>query len=208
MLATKPMNEFLDELASSSPAPGGGSVSALAGAIGAALTSMVCRLTIGKKKYADVRQEMESVLQQSEELRMELSQLIDEDSIAFNNVMAAFGLPKETEGQQEARSAAIQEATKRATLVPLDVMRLSERALGLVRIVAERGNKNSITDAGVAALMLHAACEGAALNVRINLASLKDEESVRQTREMMENCAMRVTLARDDVLAIVGRSLG
>jgi formiminotetrahydrofolate cyclodeaminase len=174
MLTAKTVNEFLDEVASSSAAPGGGSVSALAGSLGAALTSMVCRLTIGKKKYADVQTEMEETLKKSEALRANLTTMIDDDTQAFNKVMAAFGMPKETEGQKEQRSEAIQEATKSATLVPLRLMSLCEEGIGLARTVAAEGNKNSLSDAGVALLLLQAAAHGAEFNVRINLGSLED----------------------------------
>ena len=126
MLTEKAVSQFLDELASNSPAPGGGSVAALAGAAGAALASMVCNLTIGKKKYVDVQGEMVAVLQQTEALRNELAALIDKDTEVFNTVMAAYGLPKGTEQEQAARTAAIQEATKSATLVPLQVMTVCE----------------------------------------------------------------------------------
>jgi formiminotetrahydrofolate cyclodeaminase len=178
MLTTKTVSEFLDEVASNSPAPGGGSVSALAGSLGAALTSMVCRLTIGKKKYADVHTEMEDTLKKSEALRANLTAVIDEDTQAFNKVMAAFGMPKETEVQKEQRSKAVQEATKFATLVPLRLMSLCEEGVALSRIVAERGNKNSLSDAGVALLLLQTAAKGGELNVRINLAGLEDKRFV------------------------------
>ncbi len=175
MLTTKSVHEFLDALASSSPAPGGGSVAALAAALGAGLTAMVCRLTIGKKKYTDVQSEMERILTEAEELRAQASRLVDEDTEAFLEVMAAFGLPKETPEQQERRTIAIQEATKRATLVPLKVMQVCEVGIELARRVAEKGNKNSLSDAGVAALMLQAACTGAAMNVRINIGGIEDK---------------------------------
>jgi formiminotetrahydrofolate cyclodeaminase len=135
---------------------------------------MVCRLTIGKKKYADVQTEMEETLKKSEALRANLTTMIDDDTQAFNKVMAAFGMPKETEGQKEQRSEAIQEATKSATLVPLRLMSLCEEGIGLARTVAAEGNKNSLSDAGVALLLLQAAAHGAEFNVRINLGSLED----------------------------------
>ncbi len=181
MLVDKTIEGFLTEVASNSAAPGGGSAAALAGALGAALTAMVCRLTIGKKTYTEVQEEMEAVLKEAEELRTEFTVLIDEDTTAFNGVMTAFSLPKNTDQEQLARSVAIQEATKAAATVPLRVMQLCERAMPLATIVAKKGNVNSISDAGVAAAMLHAACIGAALNVRINLATLKDEAFVEQT---------------------------
>ncbi|MEX1274402.1 MAG: cyclodeaminase/cyclohydrolase family protein [Bacteroidota bacterium] len=205
MLTEKTVDEFLDELASDSPAPGGGSVAALAGATGAALTAMVCRLTIGKKKYAEVQEEMESILQEAEELRRELTRLVDEDTEAFNRVMAAFGLPKETTEQQERRAAAIQEATREATLVPLRVMKLVDRSLPLAVRVAEKGNKNSASDAGVAALMLQAACSGAALNVRTNLGSLKDESFVRETTGQVKEIVQRVEAGVMETLAYVNK---
>ena len=208
MLIDKTFSQFLDELASSSPAPGGGSVAALAGAVGAALASMVCSLTIGKKKYADVQDEMKAVLEQTELLRKELTQLIDKDTEAFNSVMAAFGLPKWTEQEQATRSAAIQEATKAATLVPLSVMRTCEKALLHARTVAQKGNKNSASDAGVAALMLQAGCAGAALNVRINLGGLNDAAFVQEITQQSAEIARNVEKMTREVLAEVEKSLG
>lgn len=178
-MPTRPtLKSFLDELASSSPAPGGGSVAALAGALGAALTSMVCNLTIGKKKYAAVEGEMREVLGQAEGLREQFTELVERDTAAFNKVMESFALPKESEAQRALRSAAIREATKEATMIPLEVMKHCIDGLALAQIVAARGNGNSVSDAGVSGLMFHAACESAALNVRINLASLGDNEFV------------------------------
>ena len=208
MLIDKTVSQFLDELASNSPAPGGGSVAALAGAAGAALASMVCNLTIGKKKYAEVQDEMKAVLEQTELLRKELTQLIDKDTEAFNSVMAAFGMPKGTEQEQAARSAAVQEATKAATLVPLSVMRTCEKALLHARTVAQKGNKNSASDAGVAALMFQAGCGGAALNVRINLGGLNDAAFVQQIVQQSDEIARNVEKATREVLAEVEKSLG
>lgn len=178
MITALTVNDFLNETASNSPAPGGGSVSALAASLGAALTSMVCRLTIGKKKYVDVQSEIEKVLKKSEELRTKFTAIIDEDTAAFNQVMAAYGMPKETDSQKAQRSAVIQEATKFATLIPLKLMELCVEAIDLVKTVSERGNQNSFSDVGVAALMIRTGCEGAALNVRINLKSIKDKPFV------------------------------
>jgi methenyltetrahydrofolate cyclohydrolase len=208
MLIDKTVSQFLDELASSSPAPGGGSVAALAGSVGVALTSMVCNLTIGKKKYADVQDDMKAVVEQTELLRKEMARLIDQDTAAFNAVMAAFGLPKGTETEQAARSAAIQEATKAATLIPLSVMRTCEKALLHARTVAQKGNKNSASDAGVAALMLQASCLGASLNVRINLSGLKDSEFVRKVAQQAAEIVRNVEQTTREVLAEVEKSLG
>jgi formiminotetrahydrofolate cyclodeaminase len=178
VVSKKTVGDFLDDVASSSPAPGGGSVAALSGALGTALISMVCQLTIGKKKYADVEEDMKKVLGEAEPLRDILSRLVEKDTRAFQKVMETYALPKDTEPQKALRSAAIREATKEATLVPLEVMKHCIDALALSQEVASKGNVNSISDAGVSAHMLHAACEAAALNVKINLASLDDAEFV------------------------------
>lgn len=208
MLTEKTVTQFLDELASHSPAPGGGSVAALAGAAGAALASMVCNLTIGKKKYAGVQDEMAAVLQHTEAVRKELTLLIDRDTEAFNTVMAAYGMPKVTEQEQAARTAAIQEATKAATLIPLQVMKVCEQAIGFVLAVAQKGNKNSASDAGVAALMLRAGCAGAALNVRINLGGLTDAGFVQQVSEQYKGIVANVENGTRDVLSAVDQSMG
>lgn len=199
----KTLTGFLDEVASSSPAPGGGSVAALAGALGAALTSMVCNLTIGRKKYADVEEEMRRVVKQSEELRAQFTSLMDQDTEAFNKVMEAFGLPKENEAQRALRDAAITAATKEATLVPLEVMKHCIDGLALAQKVAAKGNTNSVTDAGVAALMLNAACEAAALNVRINLKNLSDTEFVNWKTDEMESILRTSRKMLEEVQTVV-----
>ena len=207
MLTTKTVNEFINDVASGSPAPGGGSVAALAGALGTALTAMVSNLTIGKKKYLDVQGEMERVLKQSETLRASFAKLIDDDAEAFNTVMCAFNLPKETEEGKTKRAAAIQQSTKNATEIPLRVMQLCEQALVLTQAAAEKGNVNSISDAGVAALMLHAACLGAKLNVQINLGSLKDSLFVQETISRTEILSKRVEAMSREILKRVNESL-
>jgi formiminotetrahydrofolate cyclodeaminase len=200
MLTTKSVNEFINELASNSPAPGGGSVAALAGALGTALTSMVCNLTIGKKKYSEVQKEMETVLKKSEEVRALLTRLIDEDTDSFNEVMRAFAMPKETDEQTSQRTAVIQRTTKNATLIPLKVMQLCEQTLLLTRVVAEKGNVNSVSDAGVAALMTHAACISAKLNVQINLGSLHDTAFIQDTTTQIRQIAERVEVMSRSIL--------
>jgi len=203
MLIEKSLTKFLDDLASNSPAPGGGSVAALAGALGAALTAMVCNLTIGKKKYLEHEPEMKRILRQAEEECMRFTQLVDRDTMAFNKVMEAYGLPKETDGQKALRSAAIQEATKEAALIPLEVMRHVIDSLALAHVVAEKGNVNSASDAGVSALMLHAACESAALNVQINLGSITDSEFVGWKTEEVTSLLRTSKAKSDEVMAIV-----
>ncbi len=203
MLTEKAITKFLDELASNSPAPGGGSVAALSGALGAALTSMVCNLTIGKRKYQEVEGEMKKLLQQSEELRRSFAALIDEDTAAFTKVMETYGLPKETDDQKALRNAAIQEATKEAALVPLRVMKHVVDALALAKVVAEKGNMNSISDAGVSALMLHTAAEGAALNVRINLNGITDSEFVGWHSEELSSLRRTSRAKLEEIIEIV-----
>ena len=132
----------------SSPAPGGGAVAALAGALGSALTSMVCNLTLGKKKYAEVQEDLTKIQAVSERLRATFTQLVDRDTAAFNKVMEAYTLPKDTDDQKALRSVAIEEGTKEATLVPLEVMKHCIDALALAQEVVANGNANSVSDFG------------------------------------------------------------
>ncbi|MCD6461861.1 MAG: cyclodeaminase/cyclohydrolase family protein [Thermoplasmata archaeon] len=173
--------EFLEELASDSPAPGGGSVAALSGALAAALASMVANLTIGKKKYEDSQDMMLAVRGRAAKLRRRLLEIVDEDTEAFNMVMAAYRTPKDNPD----RGARIQEALKKAVEPPLEVVRISKEIIELARVVAEKGNQNSITDAGAAVLMADAALQVAAMNVKINLQSIKDQEFVDETERKL-----------------------
>ena len=173
---------FYEEVASVSPAPGGGSVAASAGALSAALAAMVSRLTITKKKYAEVKDEMTRVRDQADRLRADLTGLIDTDKEAFTAVMDAFKLPKGSDEQAAIREKTVQAATQRAASVPLEVMQKSLEVLNLALTVAQKGNENSITDAGVAGLMGLAAVTGARYNVRINLTSLTDKAFVERLR--------------------------
>lgn len=163
---------FVDELSTDSPAPGGGSVAALSAAQGAALTAMVANLTVGKKKYAAVQERMKDLAEQAQAQKDFFLAAIDDDTAAFNAVMAAFGLPKGTPAEAAAREASVAAATLRATLVPLAVLEQTPAALELAAEVAGHGNANSLSDAGVAALTLMAGAEGAYYNVLINLAAL------------------------------------
>ena len=172
----KSIQIFLDELASKSATPGGGSVSALMGAQSAALTSMVCNLTIGKPKYAEVEIEMQALLQKSEALREKLTGLIKADIDVFNHLMAAYGLPKETDEEKAARSEAIQTVLKAATEVPLDCARACAEAIELSRCAANKGSLGVISDAGTAVMAGYCGLKSAALNVYINTGSLKDRQ--------------------------------
>lgn len=175
------LQSFLDTLAGDSATPGGGSVAALNGAMGAALVSMVCRLTIGREKYAKYDAEMREILQKSEALRTQLLALMTADVAAFDGVMAAFGMPKNTDAEKSARRQAIQAALKEATRVPLETARACAAVIALAKPVAENGNPNAASDAGSAAQSALAGLNSAALNVKINLASLKDEAFVAET---------------------------
>ena len=165
---------FGDALASKEATPGGGCASALAGALAAGLVAMVARTTTGKR-FADRAEEMEAVAAEADGLRADLLSLVDQDADAFDRVMDAFRLPKGTPEDEEARSAAVQAAYRGATGPPLAVCRHSVRVLELAAEVAERGNRNAISDAGVAALLAATALEGGALNTTVNVVSIDDQ---------------------------------
>ncbi len=169
---------FVDEVASKSPAPGGGSVAAASGMLAAGLVAMVGRLTIGKKKYADVKEKMEEIIRHADELRAELSILIQKDADAFNAIMAARKLPKDTDEEKAARAEAITKATKVACTTPLEVAGKASTVLDLAKQVIEMGNVNSVTDGGVGARMAHSAVYSAGWNVKINLGGLDDHTFV------------------------------
>ncbi len=206
-LASMKINNFINDLASSSPAPGGGSVAALAGSLGTALSSMVCNLTIGKEKYVDVQDEIKNTLKNSEQLRKKLTKLIDKDTEAFNDVMKAFRMPKETEEQKNRRSKAIQEGYKTAASVPLETAKTCEKILDVALVVAEKGNQNSITDAAVSALMAKSGVQSAILNVKINLGSIKDEKFVSEISAELEEIEKKTVSKTDKILKIVEKSI-
>lgn len=168
---------FLDELASALPAPGGGSAAAYAGAMGAGLVAMVSGLTIGRKKYAEVEAEMQAVHVMAEKLRAEMTQAVDDDAASFEAVIGAFKLPKETEEQKTARTAAIQIATMNAAHIPLQSVQRSVKIMELAIKCAEHGNLNAISDAMSGFAMSRASLTAAACNVRINVNSLPDKSA-------------------------------
>src|SRR5213595_468662 len=170
------LREFCNETLSDSPAPGGGSVAALMGALGASLGGMVANLSAGKRGWDDKLEYFSTWAVRAQQLKDELLSLVDEDTTAFNKVMDAFALPKESAEEKVARSAAVEKATKYAAEIPVRVMKTASKSYELLAEMAESGNPASISDVGVGALATYACVEGAALNVRINLASLKDEK--------------------------------
>jgi len=165
---------FAEETSRESPAPGGGTISAYMGALGAALGTMVANLSSHKAGWDDRWKEFSDSAEEGQQLMDELLRLVDEDTEAFNRIMAAFGMPKKTDEDKALRTAAIQEATLYATEVPLRTMKASYKVFALCRKMAEDGNPNSVSDAGVGVLAARAAVLGAGLNVKINAASLKD----------------------------------
>ena len=169
---------FLDELASSSPAPGGGSVAAYSLCLGAALVEMVCALTIGRKKYADVQDAMVDLQQQAHTLRGEADTLVQSDADAYNAVMAAFGMPKDTDEEKAARKQAIADATHVASVVPHTTALLSLKLYGMALQALELGNTNAASDAFVATHLAHTGGMAALANVRINLSGLGDADQV------------------------------
>ena len=195
MLVDLTIKEFLAETACNAPVPGGGSISALNGAIATALTEMVANLTIGKKKYADVEGQMKTIATEAALIRERLIRDIDRDSEAYDRVFAAFKLPKETEEQIAERARAIEDATKEAAIVPMQVAEEIASVMETVIYVAHKGNRNAVTDACVAMMTARTCVLGALLNVRINLASIKDEAFVKQMKvkaDHLESEAIRI----------------
>lgn len=186
------VRDFTEELGSANPTPGGGSAAALCGALGAALSAMVSRITLGNEKYSGVWQSMEAVQQAAGLMAGHFLELVQRDSDAYQAVMAALKLPKETEEEKGARHMAIQEAMKNAAKVPLETLRTSEKLIVLTKEAVERGNPNTLTDAGAALQLARTAAVVAAYNVRINLPGLQDEEFVTACKEEVEKALERV----------------
>lgn len=185
-LAELNLDKFIAETASGEPVPGGGSISALCGALATALGSMVAGLTIGKKKYADVQDLMTEIRDDLNPKITFFTQAIDLDSAAYDAVSAAYRMPKDTEEQKSARSAAIQEAMKGAANVPFTVAETAVDVIGTLREVITKGNSNAVTDAYVALICARAAVMGACANVRINLLSITDTDFVAQLMPKVE----------------------
>ena len=199
--------DFLNELASSAPAPGGGSVAALIGALGAALLTMVAKLTIGKKGYEEYEEPLEQARGLFIEMREKFQALIEEDSAAFNAVMAAYKLPKQSEIERQKRTGAISAALKAAATTPMTTMELALDALRAGRPVVEYGNKNSVSDAGVAVMNLDGAFRGARLNVLINLGGIEDEQFVAEKREAVDEMTSEVEALVREYQATVARRM-
>ncbi len=203
----KSIEAFLDELASKQATPGGGSAAAVMGAQSAALTSMVCNLTIGKPQYAEVEQDMKALLIRSEEVREQLTAMIKADVEVFDKLMAAYGLPKETDEEKSTRSGQIQSILKEATLVPLQCAKSCAEAIKLSRIAAEKGNVYVVSDAGVAVMAGYAALKSAALNVYINAGSIKDKEFANSKLAELEQILQGADIEAEDIYQLVKAKL-
>ena len=195
------LEEFTALTASDAPAPGGGGVSALVAALGVALAEMMANLTIGKAKYADVDEEMRALAQQAADLRKELIDAIQKDAESFNGYMAALRRPKETEQEQLARREAMQQGLKEAALVPLEVAKTTVKIFPIAQAVVQKGNTNAITDGLAAALLSRSAVLGALLNVKINLASIKDETFVAEYSAQVKQLEQQAIELEKQVLA-------
>lgn len=202
-LASLPLQTFLEDLSSAEAVPGGGSVAALSGALAAALIAMVCRLTVGKAEYDPVQAELQAILRRVEPLEYELRALMQTDMDAYASVIRSYKLPKTTESEKRIRSAAIQDALKHASGVPLQVAELCATLTELAAAVAEKGNKNAASDAGVAMLMAEAGLRGAALNVSINLKAIKDTAFVSSHRARLSELLAMADKRREGTLRAI-----
>jgi formiminotetrahydrofolate cyclodeaminase len=211
MLIQKPINDYVAQVASKEPTPGGGSVAALAGSLGSALTVMVGNLTIGRKVYNeladDVKELMSRNFNELNESIERLNSIVDEDTKAFDKVMEALKLPKETDEQKKIRSNAIQEGYKVALEVPLKCAEECYKVLKLQKVFADYGNVNAITDVGVGALLAATGLEGAILNVKINLSSIKDLEFKNKIEERINTLMAEGMKLKDELMEIVYKRL-
>ena len=199
--------EFVDLLASDAPAPGGGSAAALEGALGAALTAMVCGLTVGKKKYAEFQELAESAQAKATDLKARFVDVMDRDTEAFNVVSAAFGMPKATDEEKAARSAAIQKGLEGCTKTPFEMMELAVETLELTASILGKSNDSAASDLGVSALSLRAAIQGAWLNVLINIGSLKNKELAEDYRAKGEALLAKALPLADQIYDTVVKSM-
>jgi methenyltetrahydrofolate cyclohydrolase len=208
MITRRPLDTFLDELASGAPTPGGGSAAAIMGAMGAALVSMVCNVTIGKKGHEAVAPEMQSVRDESEKLRLSLTAMVADDIAAFDGLMAAYRLPKASEEEKSLRAAAIQSNLLAATETPMACARACAQVVALSKRAAERGYAGVISDAGVGVLAANTALRGAALNVHINAPSLKDRgfaaAATAELEKLLDDCARESELVFELVRSRLG----
>lgn len=202
------LSDFADETASESPAPGGGSISAYVGALGISLGTMVANLSSHKKGWDERWEEFSNWAEKGQKLQDELIRLVDEDTAAFNRIMAAFGMPKNTEPEKAERKKAIQEATKYATEIPFKVMQLSCQSMETIKAMAADGNPNSVSDAGVGALCARTAVYGAFLNVKINAAGLEDNRFAEDIIKKGAQLLSEAQAQEKEILEMVEKKIG
>lgn len=208
MLVQLSVEDFNRELGSNSPAPGGGSVAALSGALGAELVSMVCKLSIGKKGYEAFDGELNEGLRKTESLSKSLLKRIDLDTDAFKDVMAAFKMPKEPEDAKKARADAIQRGYKQAVQSPLGIARECLDVLKTANTLLGKSNVNALSDLGVASLQAHAGLEGAIMNVKINIPSIKDEKFIAETSLEISRLHEEGGAAKENIYKYVSENIG
>lgn len=200
MLINKDITSFVDATASNAPVPGGGSIAALTGTLAAALGEMVGQLTIGKKKYLEVEEEMKVIVENLNKKRMKLIELIDKDASSYDDVMQAFKLPKDTDQEKSARSQAIQEGTKYAASVPLETAVVTFSILDDIETLVIKGNSNAVSDGAVAAMMARTAVLSALMNVKINLSSIKDADFVKRMTDEVTHLETQISIREREIL--------
>ena len=202
------LSDFANETASESPAPGGGSIAAYVGALGVSLVTMVANLSSHKKGWDERWEEFSNWAEKGEKIKNELVNLVDADTKAFNKIMEAFGLPKSTDDEKNTRTNAIQEATKFAIEIPFQVMTASYNSMEVIKAMAEIGNPNSVSDAGVGALCARSAVMGAFMNVRINTNGYNDKVYVAETLKRGKEIENKAIALEEEILKIVDGKLG
>ncbi len=203
MLVDLSIKAFVDETASDSPVPGGGSVAAFAGSLSVALATMVANLTVGKQKYAEVEDDMKAIIEKGERIKGELIELIDKDATSFDGVLKAFKLPKETDEEKKARTEKIQSEYKYAASVPMQTAELAMSIMDLSEEVVKKGNPNAVTDGAVSAMMARTAVLSALLNVKINIGSIKDEAFVKDMQDKIAELEVKANEREQQILASV-----
>ena len=203
MFTDKTITEFMDELASNAPVPGGGGAASLLGAVGVSLGDMVGELTTGKKKYADVEEDIQRLMKEAKEIKDEFLRLIDADAEAFAPLARAYGIPKDEPGRDEI----MEEALKNGAAVPMDIMRTCGRALDIIEEFAEKGSRLAVSDAGCAAESCKAAMQAASLNVFINTKSMKDRPHAEALNAEADQLLAKYTLLADKIFDSVAGKL-
>lgn len=192
-------NEFVDKLASKSPVPGGGGVAALVGAIGVALSSMVCNLTTGKKRYAEFENDIQNILKKAADLQQDLMQMIDEDAENFLPLSKAYGMPKDTEEERQLKEETLEKALKQACEVPVQIVKACYEAIKLHSELVDKGSRLAVSDVGVGVQCLRAAIISGWLNIIININSIKDEDYVNKVRKETEDLVKEGVILADKI---------